>query len=183
MARYGPRVVLLAGLLTAAAGYVPLLFLSADGSPVLVALGTGIVGCGMGLTGEALSATAGLDHRRHTRPRPQAPMQIRSTGCSRTSARNLLGRVAVTTHGGHREVLRERRGYLPQVPLRLLLHLVGQPLRRHAGGDDGARRVRYDGDERQLRVLVDGIPAGGAGAVRSVGAARAGRGRARAAAP
>jgi EmrB/QacA subfamily drug resistance transporter len=48
--RYGPRVVLLAGLLTAAAGYVPLLFLSADSSPALVLLGTGIVGCGMGLT-------------------------------------------------------------------------------------------------------------------------------------
>jgi MFS transporter, DHA2 family, multidrug resistance protein len=49
VARYGPRVVLMAGLLTAAAGYVPLLFLSADSSPVLVAGGTGIVGCGMGL--------------------------------------------------------------------------------------------------------------------------------------
>jgi EmrB/QacA subfamily drug resistance transporter len=48
--RYGPRVVLLAGLLTAAAGYVPLLFLSADSSPALVLLGTAIVGCGMGLT-------------------------------------------------------------------------------------------------------------------------------------
>jgi predicted MFS family arabinose efflux permease len=47
--RYGPRVVLLAGLLTASAGFVPLLFLSADSSPVLVVLGTGIVGCGMGL--------------------------------------------------------------------------------------------------------------------------------------
>jgi EmrB/QacA subfamily drug resistance transporter len=48
--RYGPRTVLLAGLITASAGYVPLLFLSADSSPVLVVLGTGIVGCGMGLT-------------------------------------------------------------------------------------------------------------------------------------
>jgi DHA2 family multidrug resistance protein-like MFS transporter len=47
--RYGPRAVLLAGLLTASSGYVPLLFLSADSSPVLVVLGTGIVGCGMGL--------------------------------------------------------------------------------------------------------------------------------------
>jgi MFS transporter, DHA2 family, methylenomycin A resistance protein len=43
--RYGPRVVLLAGLLTAAAGFVPLLLLSADSSPALVVLGTGIVGC------------------------------------------------------------------------------------------------------------------------------------------
>jgi DHA2 family multidrug resistance protein-like MFS transporter len=50
VARYGPRVVLLAGLLTASSGYVPLLFLSADSSPALVALGTGIVGCGLGLT-------------------------------------------------------------------------------------------------------------------------------------
>jgi predicted MFS family arabinose efflux permease len=49
-ARYGPRVVLLAGLLSASVGYVPLLFLSADSSPALVVLGTGIVGCGFGLT-------------------------------------------------------------------------------------------------------------------------------------
>jgi predicted MFS family arabinose efflux permease len=48
--RYGPRVVLLAGLLTAAAGFVPLLLLSADSTRALVVLGTGIVGCGMGLT-------------------------------------------------------------------------------------------------------------------------------------
>ena len=50
VARYGPRVVLLAGLLTATAGYVPLLLLSHDSSPALVVFGTGIVGCGMGLT-------------------------------------------------------------------------------------------------------------------------------------
>jgi EmrB/QacA subfamily drug resistance transporter len=50
VARYGSRVVLLAGLLTAAAGFVPLLLLSGDSSPVLVLLGTGIVGCGLGLT-------------------------------------------------------------------------------------------------------------------------------------
>jgi MFS transporter, DHA2 family, multidrug resistance protein len=49
VSRHGPRVTLLAGLLGAAAGYVPLLFLSAHSSPVLVALGTGIVGGGMGL--------------------------------------------------------------------------------------------------------------------------------------
>jgi predicted MFS family arabinose efflux permease len=48
--RYGARVVLLVGLLTAATGFVPLLFLSANSSPALVMLGTGIVGCGMGLT-------------------------------------------------------------------------------------------------------------------------------------
>jgi EmrB/QacA subfamily drug resistance transporter len=48
--RYGARVVLLVGLLTAATGFVPLLLLSANSSPALVMLGTGIVGCGMGLT-------------------------------------------------------------------------------------------------------------------------------------
>jgi EmrB/QacA subfamily drug resistance transporter len=48
--RYGLRVVLLAGLLTAAAGFVPLLLLSADSSAALVVLGTGIVGCGLGLS-------------------------------------------------------------------------------------------------------------------------------------
>jgi EmrB/QacA subfamily drug resistance transporter len=50
VARYGPRAVLLAGLLTATAGYAPLLLLSGDSSPALVVLGTGIVGCGLGLT-------------------------------------------------------------------------------------------------------------------------------------
>jgi EmrB/QacA subfamily drug resistance transporter len=50
VARYGPRAVLLAGLLTAAAGFVPLLLLSGDSSPALVVLGTGIIGCGLGLT-------------------------------------------------------------------------------------------------------------------------------------
>jgi EmrB/QacA subfamily drug resistance transporter len=50
VARYGPRVVLLAGLLTATAGFVPLLLLSGDSSPALLVLGTGIVGCGLGLT-------------------------------------------------------------------------------------------------------------------------------------
>jgi Major Facilitator Superfamily len=44
------RAVLLAGLLTAAAGFVPLLLLSAESSAALVVLGTGIVGCGFGLT-------------------------------------------------------------------------------------------------------------------------------------
>jgi EmrB/QacA subfamily drug resistance transporter len=50
VARYGPRVVLLAGLLTATAGFVPLLLLSGDSSPALVLIGAGIVGCGLGLT-------------------------------------------------------------------------------------------------------------------------------------
>ncbi|MFL5876857.1 MAG: MFS transporter [Solirubrobacteraceae bacterium] len=50
MARYGPRVVLLAGLLTSTAGFVPLLLLSGDSSPAVLALGTGIVGCGLGLS-------------------------------------------------------------------------------------------------------------------------------------
>jgi predicted MFS family arabinose efflux permease len=49
VARYGPRVVLLTGLLTAAAGFVPLLFLSGDSSPALVLLGAGVFGCGLGL--------------------------------------------------------------------------------------------------------------------------------------
>jgi EmrB/QacA subfamily drug resistance transporter len=50
VARNGARAVLLAGLVVAAAGFVPLLFLSEDSSPALVTLGAGIVGCGMGLT-------------------------------------------------------------------------------------------------------------------------------------
>ena len=50
VARFGPRVVLLAGLLTATAGFVPLLLLSGDSSPALLVLGTGIVGGGLGLT-------------------------------------------------------------------------------------------------------------------------------------
>jgi EmrB/QacA subfamily drug resistance transporter len=51
VARYGSRAVLLTGLLTAACGFVPLLLLSGDSSPVLVLLGTGIVGGGIGLVG------------------------------------------------------------------------------------------------------------------------------------
>ena len=47
-ARHEPRGILLAGLLTATVGFVPLLLLSADSSPALVVLGTGIVGCGLG---------------------------------------------------------------------------------------------------------------------------------------
>ena len=47
-ARHEPRGVLLAGLLTATVGFVPLLLLSADSTPALVLLGTGIVGCGLG---------------------------------------------------------------------------------------------------------------------------------------
>ena len=49
VARYGSRAVLLVGLLTAATGFVPLLFLSADSSPALVLLGVGVFGCGLGL--------------------------------------------------------------------------------------------------------------------------------------
>jgi EmrB/QacA subfamily drug resistance transporter len=48
-ARFGTRNAILAGLLAAAAGFVPLLLLSADGSPALVAVGAGIAGCGLGL--------------------------------------------------------------------------------------------------------------------------------------
>ena len=46
--RFGSAGVLLVGLLTAAAGFVPLLFLSGESSAVLVLVGTGIVGCGIG---------------------------------------------------------------------------------------------------------------------------------------
>ena len=49
--RHGPRVVLLAGLLIAACGFVPLLLLSGDSSAALVLLGTAIVGGGIGLVG------------------------------------------------------------------------------------------------------------------------------------
>jgi MFS transporter, DHA2 family, multidrug resistance protein len=47
--RYGPRGVLLVGLLTATAGYVPLLLLTRNSTPALVVVGTGIIGCGLGL--------------------------------------------------------------------------------------------------------------------------------------
>jgi EmrB/QacA subfamily drug resistance transporter len=50
VARYGPHGALVAGLLVAAAGYAALLLLSDDSSPALVLLGTGVVGCGFGLT-------------------------------------------------------------------------------------------------------------------------------------
>ena len=48
-AKHGPRPVLIGGLLTSAAGFVPLLFLSGGSSPALVPLGAGIIGCGIGL--------------------------------------------------------------------------------------------------------------------------------------
>jgi EmrB/QacA subfamily drug resistance transporter len=56
VARFGSRAVLLAGLLSAAAGFVPLLFLSEGSAPALVTLGAGVVGCGMGLTFPPASA-------------------------------------------------------------------------------------------------------------------------------
>ncbi len=56
VAWYGPRVVLLAGLLIATAGYVPLLLLSGNSSSALVVIGTGIVGSGLGLTFPPASA-------------------------------------------------------------------------------------------------------------------------------
>jgi EmrB/QacA subfamily drug resistance transporter len=49
VAKYGQRRVLLGGMLTAAAGFIPLLFLSGDSSPALVLLGTAIVGAGVGV--------------------------------------------------------------------------------------------------------------------------------------
>jgi EmrB/QacA subfamily drug resistance transporter len=47
--RFGARAVLLVGLLTASAGFIPLLFLSGGSSAALIVLGTGVVGAGMGL--------------------------------------------------------------------------------------------------------------------------------------
>jgi EmrB/QacA subfamily drug resistance transporter len=54
--RLGPREVMLGGQLIAAAGFVPLLLLSSDGSPALVPLGTGLVGCGFGLAAPPATA-------------------------------------------------------------------------------------------------------------------------------
>jgi EmrB/QacA subfamily drug resistance transporter len=56
VAQHGTRAALLAGLLTATAGYVPLLFLSSNSSPALVVLGTGIIGCGIGLAAPPATA-------------------------------------------------------------------------------------------------------------------------------
>jgi len=49
VARYGGRAVLTGGMLVAAVGYAALLLLSADSSPALVLVGTGVVGLGFGL--------------------------------------------------------------------------------------------------------------------------------------
>jgi DHA2 family multidrug resistance protein-like MFS transporter len=56
VARFGSAGVLLAGLLTAAAGFVPLLFLSADSSAALVLFGTALVGCGIGAMAPPVTA-------------------------------------------------------------------------------------------------------------------------------
>ena len=56
VARFGSAGVMRAGLLTAAAGFVPLLFLSADSSAVLVLLGTALVGCGVGAMAPPVTA-------------------------------------------------------------------------------------------------------------------------------
>ena len=56
VARFGSAGVLLAGLLTAAAGFVPLLFLSADSPAALVLLGTALVGCGIGAMAPPVTA-------------------------------------------------------------------------------------------------------------------------------
>ncbi len=56
VARFGSAAVLLAGLLTAAAGFIPLLFLSADSSPALVVVGTALVGCGIGAMAPPVTA-------------------------------------------------------------------------------------------------------------------------------
>ena len=49
VASFGTRSVMLAGLLIATAGFVPLLLLSADSTAALIVLGTGLVGCGFGV--------------------------------------------------------------------------------------------------------------------------------------
>jgi EmrB/QacA subfamily drug resistance transporter len=56
IAKFGSTGVLLAGLLTAAAGFVPLLFLSADSSAALVLVGTALVGCGIGAMAPPVTA-------------------------------------------------------------------------------------------------------------------------------
>ena len=56
VARFGSAGVLLVGLLTAAAGFVPLLFISADGSAALVVIGTALVGCGIGAMAPPVTA-------------------------------------------------------------------------------------------------------------------------------
>jgi MFS transporter, DHA2 family, multidrug resistance protein len=56
VARFGSAAVLLAGLLTAAAGFIPLLFLSADSSPALVVVGTARVGSGIGAMAPPVTA-------------------------------------------------------------------------------------------------------------------------------
>jgi predicted MFS family arabinose efflux permease len=56
VARFGPAAVMLAGLLTAAAGFVPLLFLSAGSPAVLVLAGTALVGCGIGAMAPPVTA-------------------------------------------------------------------------------------------------------------------------------
>jgi EmrB/QacA subfamily drug resistance transporter len=49
VARHGTRNVMLAGLLSATVGFVPLMLLSGGSSPALVLLGTGLVGSGLGV--------------------------------------------------------------------------------------------------------------------------------------
>ena len=56
VARFGSAAVILAGLLTTAAGFVPLMFLSADGSAALVLLGTALAGCGIGAMAPPVTA-------------------------------------------------------------------------------------------------------------------------------
>ena len=56
VARFGSSGVLLTGLLTAAAGFVPLLFISADGPAALVLIGTALVGCGIGAMAPPVTA-------------------------------------------------------------------------------------------------------------------------------
>ena len=56
VARFGSAGVMLAGLLTASAGFATLLFISADGSAALVLIGTALVGCGIGAMAPPVTA-------------------------------------------------------------------------------------------------------------------------------
>jgi predicted ester cyclase len=70
---------------------------------------------------------------------------------------DLLGGVPVAKHGGHRQLLRKRRGDLAQVCGGLGLDLGLELPQRHAGGHHRAGRVWHDREQGQLRVLLDRV--------------------------
>ena len=63
------------------------------------------------------------------------------------------------------------------MPLGTALHLLGHPLRRHARGDEHARRIGHDGQQRQLRAQLRSIEATSKGAVEVASAGLSGEGR------